>query len=932
MNIKQYVAFISNGKALDAEAIQEVIELEEHDQVIQASECNCTHKEHLSSCEIQNVVVEVESAKRKLDKYIVEMAFCKECVAYYIPQKSYEYLSKKGSVMHHIKGGIRLFEYLCSGDSYDEEVAQFKKINGLIRTAYSSLPKVVSKYQVDDGCGGLYDLQSQKDAAEAVYKKQDELNGLAQSPYHGRIDVSDSKKNRKTYYIGGAEDKFIGNFHVYSGWSEQGRLFTRTNEPKGSIDGVKRDVNLRRKIDIVSGKLRGIEDVFSDNSEFAEQGIYDKFLIQVLMTRKKSHQLTDIIATIQENQNEIIEKAYVADIIVQGCAGSGKTMVLLHRLSYWLYNNKSLSTDKIKILTPNENFNIHIGNLHSQLKLGHIEILSVDQYYSLLLDKYDKELSYHKKVTEEGDIEERFLNYIYSKTFAKVLQSAYRSVLSDYCTEDEYVFVKRCADKCGYEFQYHSHGTVAERVSDLGRAIRATVDISSSVHSELSRFEERIQKNQEEREKAQITIKGAEDEVFRMEKEYQERLRIFCEENISKNQTLLTQYTEQAAAVTEEINRLGRGLRRVFQGNEIRKEQEKYEHLEELIDDCGSEIAAWETLKAEMEQAESVETVQEIFNRQKLGKEGDSIREYLLTYKKRKRVIYDQKLIIERLENEIQRDQDHMVSLDVPVTKEKLKKLRTLEEKYSKDASLKIFNKIYERATSEKLIELNLEKSDKVYRCVLFARLQFAILYWEKMVGEDELICIDEGQDMSFREYELIVEQNKQNRAHYNVYGDLNQRIKRGRGLVTWEQLKRKLLAHEYLLNENYRNTNQITQYCNDVFHFDMTLTGVEGDPVRNITFSEMMDEVAALKADGERVAIILPRTMSKQRVTRGKAVSAVKDKLSVKFDPAKISVMYVDEIKGIEFDRVYVVDEDMERNERYIAFTRALDKLAIVH
>ena len=38
------------------------------------------------------------------------------------------------------------------------------------------------------------------------------------------------------------------------------------------------------------------------------------------------------------------------------------------------------------------------------------------------------------------------------------------------------------------------------------------------------------------------------------------------------------------------------------------------------------------------------------------------------------------------------------------------------------------------------------------------------------------------------------------------------------------------------------------------------------------------------------------------------------------------------DEIKGIEFDRVFVVDEDMERNERYIAFTRALDKLTIVH
>lgn len=60
--------------------------------------------------------------------------------------------------------------------------------------------------------------------------------------------------------------------------------------------------------------------------------------------------------------------------------------------------------------------------------------------------------------------------------------------------------------------------------------------------------------------------------------------------------------------------------------------------------------------------------------------------------------------------------------------------------------------------------------------------------------------------------------------------------------------------------------------------------------------------------------------------------VDAVKNNFSTKFDTSRVSVMYVDEIKGIEFDRVYVVDEDMERNERYIAFTRALDKLTIVH
>ena len=47
--------------------------------------------------------------------------------------------------------------------------------------------------------------------------------------------------------------------------------------------------------------------------------------------------------------------------------------------------------------------------------------------------------------------------------------------------------------------------------------------------------------------------------------------------------------------------------------------------------------------------------------------------------------------------------------------------------------------------------------------------------------------------------------------------------------------------------------------------------------------------------------------------------------------DNGFISVMYVDEVKGIEFDKVFVVSAKMRRNEKYIAYTRALSELIIV-
>ena len=43
------------------------------------------------------------------------------------------------------------------------------------------------------------------------------------------------------------------------------------------------------------------------------------------------------------------------------------------------------------------------------------------------------------------------------------------------------------------------------------------------------------------------------------------------------------------------------------------------------------------------------------------------------------------------------------------------------------------------------------------------------------------------------------------------------------------------------------------------------------------------------------------------------------------------IAVVYVDEIKGVEFDTVFVVPNGMTKNEKYIAFTRALSELTVV-
>ena len=115
-------------------------------------------------------------------------------------------------------------------------------------------------------------------------------------------------------------------------------------------------------------------------NKFYKDGTVDEFLIKVLLDKKESSRLTDIIYTIQEKQNKIIRADATKSFIVQGCAGSGKTMILLHRLSYLKFNNKLPNYDKIKIIAPSPLFADFIKDLVKDLKIEEIEQMTISNY------------------------------------------------------------------------------------------------------------------------------------------------------------------------------------------------------------------------------------------------------------------------------------------------------------------------------------------------------------------------------------------------------------------------------------------------------------------------------------------------------------------------------------------------------------------------
>ncbi|WP_077620604.1 RNA polymerase recycling motor HelD [Bacillus sinesaloumensis] len=123
-------------------------------------------------------------------------------------------------------------------------------------------------------------------------------------------------------------------------------------------------LSLKRQFIIEEGELEEIRDVDLTTTDE---------LLQKSLSESASNRLTDIVSTIQEEQNSIIRADLNKPIIVQGAAGSGKTTIALHRISYFIYTYADyFSPDQLMILAPNRLFIDYISEVLPELGVDNI--------------------------------------------------------------------------------------------------------------------------------------------------------------------------------------------------------------------------------------------------------------------------------------------------------------------------------------------------------------------------------------------------------------------------------------------------------------------------------------------------------------------------------------------------------------------------------
>ena len=113
--------------------------------------------------------------------------------------------------------------------------------------------------------------------------------------------------------------------------------------------------------------------------------------------RRSDSEFRNIVFSIQKKQGEIIKAPFQQNMIIQGCAGAGKSMIMFHRLSVLIYKAEQERYSRIFVITPSKTYMQMAGNMLYELEIQHIHMGTLKQYYDYCLQKYNiqKEDIYH---------------------------------------------------------------------------------------------------------------------------------------------------------------------------------------------------------------------------------------------------------------------------------------------------------------------------------------------------------------------------------------------------------------------------------------------------------------------------------------------------------------------------------------------------------
>lgn len=205
------------------------------------------------------------------------------------------------------------------------------------------------------GSHGSPTQRTERDSFATMYEDRlTQLRSVEDRLVFGRLDSQDGTR----HYIGRIGLSSTDHEPILTDWrAEAARPFY---EATPSNHG---DIVMRRHITLSFREVVGVEDevldVHSDQVGQASTAgtLTGEGALLASLSSRRTGKMTDIVATIQAEQDRIIRSDMNRAVVVQGGPGTGKTAVALHRAAYLLYTHRrTLERSGVLVVGPSSAF------------------------------------------------------------------------------------------------------------------------------------------------------------------------------------------------------------------------------------------------------------------------------------------------------------------------------------------------------------------------------------------------------------------------------------------------------------------------------------------------------------------------------------------------------------------------------------------------
>ncbi|WP_314173580.1 HelD family protein [Streptomyces winkii] len=226
--------------------------------------------------------------------------------------------------------------------------------------------------------GGTRQATTEREALSSEYARRlAQLDSVDSGLCFGRIDTTASD----SHYIGRIGLRSERRDPLLVDWRAPAAAPFYTATPAAPAGLVR-----RRRLHTAGRSVTGVDDEVLDPAALgadpahtpAGGGLVGEAALLAAVRQARTGRMTDVVATIQAEQDRVIRSPLAGVLVVQGGPGTGKTVAALHRAAYLLYTHRqTLARRGVLVIGPNAVFLRYIGEVLPSLGESDVVLTSL---------------------------------------------------------------------------------------------------------------------------------------------------------------------------------------------------------------------------------------------------------------------------------------------------------------------------------------------------------------------------------------------------------------------------------------------------------------------------------------------------------------------------------------------------------------------------